>query len=197
MYPWVSELAFLYYGWSRIILEKLTVTKLAKKFPTSYVTRRLITAFTTEHHWSLPEWIQFTPFQPTSLRSILLLSSYVAKSPLGAMFLVPFFWQKLPFVNTTRPDLLVYKADMLPHKRASQRGWRNLKRDHVIMVEPNPYLFPDYAFQTSGFIDQNTGVMKLNALTLVYAAIGHEWQSRMCRWCSLSLVSTACPVCLM
>jgi len=42
------------------------------------------------------------------------------------------------------------------------------------MVEPNPYLFPDYAFQTSGFIDQNTGVMKLNALTLVYAAIGHE-----------------------
>jgi hypothetical protein len=38
---------------SRVLLEKLTVTQLFKKFPTFYGTRRFITMFTTAHYWSL------------------------------------------------------------------------------------------------------------------------------------------------
>jgi hypothetical protein len=44
-----------------------------------YRTRRFITAFATAHHWSL-SWakcIQSTPFPPFSIRSILILSSYL------------------------------------------------------------------------------------------------------------------------
>jgi len=36
--------------WSRILLEKLTVTQLVKKFPTFYVIRRFITVLTTASH---------------------------------------------------------------------------------------------------------------------------------------------------
>jgi len=39
--------------WSRVLLEKLTVSQLVKKFSTFYGTRRFITAFTSAHHLSL------------------------------------------------------------------------------------------------------------------------------------------------
>jgi len=39
--------------WSRVLLQKLTVTQLVKKFPAFYRTRRFITVFTTARHWSL------------------------------------------------------------------------------------------------------------------------------------------------
>jgi hypothetical protein len=38
---------------SRVLLEKLTVTQLVKKFPAFYGTRRFITVFTRSSHWSL------------------------------------------------------------------------------------------------------------------------------------------------
>jgi len=38
---------------SRVLLEKLTVPQLVKKFPTFYGTRRFITTFTTARQWSL------------------------------------------------------------------------------------------------------------------------------------------------
>ena len=65
--------------WSRVLLEKLTGSQLVKEFPAFYGTRRFITAFTMPHHLSL-SWarsIQSTPPHPTSLRSILILSSYL------------------------------------------------------------------------------------------------------------------------
>jgi hypothetical protein len=48
-----------------------------EKFPAFYVIRRLITAFIWARHWSLfsARLIQSTPCHPSSLRSILLLSS--------------------------------------------------------------------------------------------------------------------------
>jgi hypothetical protein len=57
--------------WSTIILKKLTVTQLVKKFPTFYGMKRFITVFTRAHHWSLfwARWIQSTPSHPVSLRS--------------------------------------------------------------------------------------------------------------------------------
>jgi len=39
--------------WSRVVLEKLTVTQLVNKFHTSHGNRRFITAFTTARHWYL------------------------------------------------------------------------------------------------------------------------------------------------
>ena len=44
---------YLLTPWSRVLLEKLTDLQLVKKFPTFYVTRRFITAFTSARHLSL------------------------------------------------------------------------------------------------------------------------------------------------
>jgi hypothetical protein len=39
--------------WSRVLLEKLTVSHLVKKLPTFYGSREFITMFTRAHHLSL------------------------------------------------------------------------------------------------------------------------------------------------
>ena len=68
---------YLHTPWSRVLLEKLTCLQLVKKFPAFYGTRRFITAFTGARQISLScaSSIQSTPPHPTSLRSILILSS--------------------------------------------------------------------------------------------------------------------------
>jgi hypothetical protein len=64
---------------SRVVLEKLTVTRLVNKPPTFYGTRRFITMFTRARRWSLcwARWIQFRTSHIISLWSILILSSYL------------------------------------------------------------------------------------------------------------------------
>jgi len=64
------------YPWSRVLLEKLTVTHLVKEVSAFYGTRRFVTAFTRSRHWSLSwaRWIQSTPSHPISLGSILMSS---------------------------------------------------------------------------------------------------------------------------
>jgi hypothetical protein len=54
---------------SRVLLEKLTVPKLVKKYPTIKEIQRLITVFTRAHHLSLHQarWVQSTQFHPSSL----------------------------------------------------------------------------------------------------------------------------------
>ena len=47
-------LTYLITPWSRVLLEKLTVSKLVKQFPILYGTRKFITAFTSVRHLSLP-----------------------------------------------------------------------------------------------------------------------------------------------
>ena len=53
-------------SWSRVLLEKLTVCQLVKKFPAFYGTRRFITSFTSVRHLTVSgaSSIQFIP--PTS-----------------------------------------------------------------------------------------------------------------------------------
>ena len=46
-------LTYLLTPWSRVFLEKLTVSQPVKNFPTFYGTRRFVTAFTSAHHLSL------------------------------------------------------------------------------------------------------------------------------------------------
>ena len=66
--------------WCRILLlEKLTVLQLVKKFPAFHGTRRFITAHTSVHHLSL-SWaspIQSIYPHRTSWRSILILSTHL------------------------------------------------------------------------------------------------------------------------
>jgi hypothetical protein len=68
--------------WSKVLLEKLIVTQLVNKFPAYYGTQRFSTVFRIVHHWLLfwPRWIQSTPFHTISLRSILMLTSYLHQS---------------------------------------------------------------------------------------------------------------------
>jgi hypothetical protein len=47
-------LIFLLTPWNRVLLEKLTVLQLVKKFISFYGTKRLITTFTGARHLSLP-----------------------------------------------------------------------------------------------------------------------------------------------
>jgi len=74
--------------WSRVLLEKLTVPQLVKKFPAFYGTRRFITAFTSARHLSLfwANSIHSTPLHPTSWRSILILSSHLRPDLPSSLF---------------------------------------------------------------------------------------------------------------
>ena len=75
----VYGVTYLLTPWCRVLLEKLTGLQLVKKFPAYYGTRRFITAFTSFRQpslsWASP--IQSTCPQPTSWRSILILSTHL------------------------------------------------------------------------------------------------------------------------
>ena len=61
--------------YSRVFLEKLTGSQIAKKFPALYGTRMLITAFTRVRYLPYPEPVQSSPCPPplpTLLRSIVI-----------------------------------------------------------------------------------------------------------------------------
>ena len=75
----VKNWLYLLTPWSRVLLEKLASLQLVKKFPAFYGSRRFLTALTSARHLSL-SWaspIQFSYPNPTSWRSILILSSYL------------------------------------------------------------------------------------------------------------------------
>jgi len=70
---------YYYYYLDRVLLQKLTGSQFVKKFPAFHGTQRFVTAFTSARHLSL-YWatsIQSIPPQPTSWRSILILSSHL------------------------------------------------------------------------------------------------------------------------
>jgi hypothetical protein len=72
-------LTYLLIPWCRVLLEKLTLLQLVKKFPAFYGTQRFITALTSVRHLSL-SWaspIQSTYPHPTSWRSIPILYTHL------------------------------------------------------------------------------------------------------------------------
>ena len=79
LYPlWISHLKYFWIC-STVLLKKLTVPQLVKKFPAFSGTRRFITALTSARHLSL-SWassIQSICPHPTSWRSNLILSSHL------------------------------------------------------------------------------------------------------------------------
>jgi len=76
------------FPWSRVLLEKLIVTHLVKKYSASFANRMFITVFTKARHWSIyrVRWIQYTMSHPISLTSILILSSRLRLDLLNSLF---------------------------------------------------------------------------------------------------------------
>jgi len=85
-------------SWSRVLLEKLTVTPLFKKFPAFYGTQKFIIVSTRTRHRSLTTaiCIPHTLSHPISPRSIIILSSHLR---LGLPSPLPF---KFSYQNTVR-----------------------------------------------------------------------------------------------
>jgi hypothetical protein len=86
----------LTHSWSWALLEKLPVVNLLENFPPFYGTRRSITAFTWALHRSLT-WarsIQSLPPHPTSLRSILILSTHLRLGLVNVFVTSLFFYGK-------------------------------------------------------------------------------------------------------
>ena len=77
--PSTYLLTYLLSPWSRVLLEKITCFQLVTKFSAFYGARMFITAFTSAGHLSLfwASLIQPRPLNPTSWRSILILSSHL------------------------------------------------------------------------------------------------------------------------
>ena len=71
---------------SRVLLEKLTVPQLVRKFPAFYKTRRFITVFTRAHHFSLSWPIAVRSAEPISLTSVLILYSDLRPRLLSDLF---------------------------------------------------------------------------------------------------------------
>jgi hypothetical protein len=75
-------------------VEKRTGPTLVKKLLACFQTQRFITMFTTSHNLTISgdNQIQFTPFQPISLRSILIPFSHQVVSflPVPCQYLFPY-----------------------------------------------------------------------------------------------------------
>ena len=116
-YLLIYLLTYLLTTWSRVLFEKLTGSKLVKKFPAFYGTRKFITAFTSARHLSL-SWassIHSIPPHPTSWKSILILASLLLLGLPSGVFPsnFPTFQIMWDFFYCSQGRSTVYNKDFL------------------------------------------------------------------------------------
>jgi len=132
---------YLFTPWCRVLLQKLTVLKLVKKFPAFHGTRRFITALTSVRHLSL-SWasqIQSIYPHPTSWRSILILSTHV-RLGLPSGLLPSGFTSKTPYTPSPNP--------YAPHAHPISFIIHNRMLNHM------HFLTPEFSFIASHTRDQ-------------------------------------------
>ena len=105
----MSQHTYLLTPWNRFLLEKLTGSAASQEIPRIFGTRRFITVLTSARHLSL-SWansIQSPQPSPTSWRSFLILSSYLANSLTTAvsepaLYRLPGIFTKIKLIQNLR-----------------------------------------------------------------------------------------------
>ena len=123
---------YLLAPWCRVLLEKLTDLQLVNKFPKFHGTRMFITALTSVRHisLSLANPIQSIYPHPTSLRSILILSTHLRLGLPSSLFPSGFPTKTLytplstPIRATCRPHLILldFKLEAVHRKEICLRA---------------------------------------------------------------------------
>jgi len=112
-------LTYLLTPWSRVLLEKLAVSQLVKKFPAFYGTQRFVTTVTSARHLSLSWSSQSTPTPPTHFLKIHL-NIILPSTPGSSKLSLSFSFHHQNFVYTS-PD---------PHTCYMPRPFHCFRFDH-------------------------------------------------------------------
>jgi len=137
-----------------VLLEKLTGSRLVKKFPAFYGTRRFITSFTSVRQMSL-SWassIQSVPSHPTSWRPILILSSHLFLGLPSGLFPSRFPTKTLCKPLLSPMPVLSYISVLLPLTLPSVV-------DEILMCPSDPAGSPSYrVYRNVCLIQQRSGL---------------------------------------
>jgi len=135
-------------SWSRFHFEKLIFLQLVRKFSSCYGTRKFITAFTSARHLSLcwATFIQYMPPPPTSLISILILSSHLHLVLPSVLF--PSYWPTIHCIRLSSPILATCPAHPILLYLLTWiifvEEWRSLSSSLCIFLN-SPVISPKYS----------------------------------------------------